>query len=225
MGLFGLELSKACSHPNEEHHRDKRSAIHRRYAIKWLIVAAIGHSSTLHSYLTTLPKTLKSTVTIEAIVFFEGFMRQMTIGRLSKAAGVKVTTIHYYESIDLMGEPERSTSGQRMYGDDAVQRLSFVRHARDLGFPIDSIRELIKLQEQPGENCSNVDVIARHQLADVRQKLSQLGALEAELKRMVSACEGGSIATCKVLESLSDHEHCLDAHEGAAATTRLGERW
>ena len=151
-------------------------------------------------------------------------MKQMTIGRLSKAAGVKVTTIRYYESIDLMGEPERSTSGQRLYGDEAVQRLSFIRHARDLGFPIDSIRELIKLQHQPGKDCTHVDVIARRQLADVRQKLSQLEALEAELKRMVSACEGGSIATCKVLESLGDHEQCLDSHDGGAAAPKIGAR-
>ena len=73
-------------------------------------------------------------------------MKQMTIGRLSKAAGVKVTTIRYYESINLMGVPDRSTSGQRLYDDEAIQRLSFIRHARDLGFPIDSIRDLIDLQ-------------------------------------------------------------------------------
>ena len=147
-------------------------------------------------------------------------MKQMTIGRLSKAAGVKVTTIRYYESIDLMGEPERSTSGQRLYDDDAVQRLSFIRHARDLGFPIDSIRELIKLQHQPGEDCAHVDIIARRQLADVRQKLSQLEALEGELKRMISACEGGSIASCKVLDSLSDHTLCLESHTAKAMSDK-----
>jgi DNA-binding transcriptional MerR regulator len=140
-------------------------------------------------------------------------MKQMTIGRLSKAAGVKVTTIRYYESINLMGVPDRSTSGQRLYDDEAVQRLSFIRHARDLGFPIDSIRDLIDLQHQPGEDCAHVDAIARRQLANVRLKLSQLEALEGELKRMISACEGGTIASCKVLESLSDHGLCLDRHD------------
>jgi len=151
-------------------------------------------------------------------------MKQMTIGRLSKAAGVKVTTIRYYESIELMGKPDRSSSGQRLYGDNAVQRLAFIRHARDLGFPIESIRELIDLQDQPGVDCAHVDVIARRQLADVRQKLSQLEALEGELKRMVSACEGGSIATCKVLESLGDHNQCLDSHDGGVVTGKLGEK-
>jgi len=140
-------------------------------------------------------------------------MKQMTIGRLSKAAGVKVTTIRYYESINLMGVPDRSTSGQRLYDDEAVQRLSFIRHARDLGFPIDSIRDLIDLQHQPGKDCAHVDAIARRQLANVRLKLSQLEALEGELKRMISACEGGTIASCKVLESLSDHGLCLDRHD------------
>ena len=65
-------------------------------------------------------------------------MKPMTIGRLSKAGGVKVTTIRYYESIGLMGEPDRSESGQRLYGEESVQRLSFIRHARDLGFPMDA---------------------------------------------------------------------------------------
>ena len=140
-------------------------------------------------------------------------MKQMTIGRLSKAAGVKVTTIRYYESINLMGVPDRSTSGQRLYDDEAVQRLAFIRHARDLGFPIDSFRDLIDLQHQPGKDCAHVDAIARRQLANVRLKLSQLEALEGELKRMISACEGGTIASCKVLESLSDHGLCLDRHD------------
>ena len=153
----------------------------------------------------------------------EIFVKPMTIGRLSKAAGVKVTTIRYYESIGLMGEPDRSESGQRLYDNEAVQRLSFIKHARDLGFPIDSIRDLINLQAQPGEDCAHVDVIARRQLADVRQKLSQLEALEGELKRMVSACDGGIISSCKVLESLTDHNNCLDQHQGEHQT-KLGAR-
>ena len=88
-------------------------------------------------------------------------MKPMTIGRLSKAAGVKVTTIRYYESIELMGEPDRSDSGQRLYGAGSVQRLSFIRHARDLGFSMNAIRELIELQSDPGEDCAVVERIAK----------------------------------------------------------------
>ncbi|MCR9193437.1 MAG: helix-turn-helix domain-containing protein [Hyphomonas sp.] len=141
-------------------------------------------------------------------------MKPMTIGRLSKAAGVKVTTIRYYESIGLMGEPDRSESGQRLYGNDATQRLSFIRHARDLGFPMDAVRSLIQLQTEPNHDCSAVDSIARQQLADVRKRLNQLEALEAELKRMIASCEGGKVDNCRVMAALNDHNECLnDQHE------------
>jgi len=141
-------------------------------------------------------------------------MKLMTIGKLSRAAGVKVTTIRYYESIDLMGVPDRSDSGQRLYGLDAVQRLSFIRHARDLGFPMDAIRELMRLQAEPGYECSAVDAIAREQLANVRTRLRQLSALESELKRMISCCEGGEIGECQVMASLNDHDACIaESHE------------
>lgn len=149
-------------------------------------------------------------------------MKQMTIGRLSKAAGVKVTTIRYYESIELMGDPDRSQSGQRLYGDEAIQRLSFIRHTRELGFPIEAIRDLIDLQAKPSNDCAVVDSIARRHLADVRERLSKLEALEAELKRMVSACEGGKIAVCEVLGTLSNHDLCLDDHSKGDAVGPTG---
>ena len=141
-------------------------------------------------------------------------MKPMTIGRLSKEAGVKVTTIRYYESVGLMGEPDRSESGQRQYGNEAVQRLSFIRHARDLGFPMDSVRTLIELQTQPDQDCVAVDVIARDQLADVRKRFNQLKALEAELKRMITSCEGGKVRGCQIMNALNDHDQCLsNTHE------------
>nr|WP_070959827.1 helix-turn-helix domain-containing protein [Hyphomonas sp. Mor2] len=141
-------------------------------------------------------------------------MKPMTIGRLSKAADVKVTTIRYYESIGLMGTPDRSESGQRLYGEAAVQRLSFIRHARDLGFPMEAIRDLIELQTEPDQNCSAVDSIARQQLADVRKRLNQLEALEAELKRMIASCEGGNVGNCRVMAALNDHGACLsESHD------------
>lgn len=145
-------------------------------------------------------------------------MRQMTIGQLSKAGGVKVTTIRYYESIGLMGEPDRSDSGQRLYSDEAVHRLSFIRHARDLGFPMDAVRELMKLQTEPGSDCSAVDAIARDHLNDVRKRLGQLEALEAELKRMISKCEGGEVGECRVMAALNDHSDCIaETHDRVTA--------
>ena len=141
-------------------------------------------------------------------------LKAMTIGKLSSRAGVKVTTIRYYESIDLMPEPHRSESGQRIYDETSVERLSFIRHARDLGFPVESIRDLIDLQSKPDQDCASVDAIARRQLANVRYRLNQLEALEAELKRMIAACEGGSVENCTVLACLSDHNNCREDEHG-----------
>jgi len=140
-------------------------------------------------------------------------MSRKTIGILSRECGVKVTTIRYYESIGLIREPDRTASGQRIYDEPAVERLNFIRHARDLGFPVEAIRDLIALQEQPGTDCSEVDRIARTHLADVRRRLNQLEALEAELKHMISKCEGGVISGCRVLQTLSNHADCLDVHD------------
>lgn len=138
----------------------------------------------------------------------------LSIGQLSKETGVKVTTIRYYESIGLVETPTRTPSGQRVYGNDDVERLNFIRHSRELGFPMESISELIALQTNPGADCAAVDAIARRHLADVRRRLTQLEALEGELKRMVTACAGGEIGQCAVMTTLADHANCIaDDHE------------
>lgn len=140
--------------------------------------------------------------------------KSRTIGPLSRATNVKVTTIRYYESIGLLPEPDRSASGQRLYDDAAFDRLRFIRHARDLGFSVDAIRELIELQTDASEDCSHVDEIARRHLSEVRRRLGQLEALEGELERMLNMCEGGNVGECAILECLADHENCLaDEHE------------
>lgn len=137
-----------------------------------------------------------------------------SIGALSKATNVKVTTIRYYEGIGLLAEPERTESGRRVYGKETFERLRFIRHARDLGFDIDAIRELTELQSSEEQDCSHVDQIARRHLTDVRNRIGQLRSLETELKRMLQQCRGGKIEQCAILESLADHEHCIsDRHE------------
>ena len=73
----------------------------------------------------------------------------LTIGKLGEAAGVKVPTIRYYEQIGLLPEPERSAGNQRLYGGKALDRLAFIRHARELGFPLEAIRDLLSLTDNP----------------------------------------------------------------------------
>jgi len=135
-----------------------------------------------------------------------------TIGTLSRRTGTKVQTIRYYEQIGLMPEPGRSEGGQRRYGESELDRLAFIRHARQLGFPLEAIRELLGLSDDPGRNCSAADSIARRQLREVERRIARLEALKAELGRMIAQCHGGTTAECRVLEVLRDHSECLTEH-------------
>lgn len=136
----------------------------------------------------------------------------LSIGALARRTGTNVQTIRYYEQIGIMPEPGRSSGGQRRYGNEAVDRLSFVRHARQLGFPLGAIRELLELSDQPHLTCSNVDHIARRQLKHVESRIRRLKSLRNELRRMIAECSGDSVAECRILEVLRDHSECLTDH-------------
>ncbi|ADE85921.1 MerR family transcriptional regulator [Rhodobacter capsulatus] len=138
----------------------------------------------------------------------------LSIGRLSQETGVKVPTIRYYEQIGLMPAAERSSGNQRLYGAAARRRLSFIRHARDLGFPLEAIRDLLGLTDQPDQPCTAVDAIARAQLTTIRSRIARLQALEDELVRMIGHCTHGRIAECRVIEVLGDHGLCAHDHHG-----------
>ena len=141
----------------------------------------------------------------------------LPIGELSRRTGTKVQTIRYYEQIGLMHEAGRTAGGQRRYAPADLDRLAFIRHARQLGFPLDAIRELLSLSDEPSRSCSEVDSVARRQLHQVEQRIARLQALRKELKRMVSECDGDSVAECRVLEVLRDHSECLTDHEEIGA--------
>ncbi|HWU61049.1 MAG TPA: helix-turn-helix domain-containing protein [Ensifer sp.] len=136
----------------------------------------------------------------------------ITIGKLSETTGVKVPTIRYYESIGLMPEPERTEGNQRRYVRAHLDRLNFIRHARDLGFSVEAIRDLLSLQATPDAPCHDADRIAADNLADVRAKIARLKKLEAELEHIVSECAGGRAGECNVLATLADHSLCTTNH-------------
>ncbi|QFG38134.1 DNA-binding transcriptional MerR regulator [Paracoccus pantotrophus] len=136
----------------------------------------------------------------------------IAIGKLAKATGVKVPTIRYYEQIGLLPPPERTAGNQRLYTPKAQERLAFIRHARDLGFPLEAIRELLSLSDHPGQPCTAADQIARRQLAAVEARIARLGALRDELQRMLAHCACGIIADCRVIEVLGNHALCAHDH-------------
>ena len=136
----------------------------------------------------------------------------LTIGKLAQETGVKVPTIRYYEQIGLLPEPDRSAGNQRLYDPPLVERLRFIRHARDMGFPLEGIRELLALSDDPEGSCAAVDLIATRQLAEVNARLRRLEALRDELERMLAHCSSGRIADCRVIEVLGNHALCGHDH-------------
>ena len=136
-----------------------------------------------------------------------------SIGELSKRTKVKVPTIRYYEEMGLLAEAERTSGNQRRYDKDGLERLSFIRHARDLGFSIGAISSLIELQDHPDRSCETATEIATSQLADVRAKIKRLKLLEKELTRISECCDGHGVSEdCYVLAALADHELCSREH-------------
>ncbi|MBX3597496.1 MAG: helix-turn-helix domain-containing protein [Rhizobiaceae bacterium] len=136
----------------------------------------------------------------------------LTIGKMANATGVKVPTIRYYEQIGLLPDAERSAGNQRLYAKNALERLRFIRHARELGFPLEAIRDLLALSDKPDQSCAAADAIAKRQLQAVRARIARLQALEVELQRMVTQCEHGKMSDCRVIGVLGNHELCQHDH-------------
>jgi DNA-binding transcriptional MerR regulator len=127
----------------------------------------------------------------------------LPIGTLARATGTKAETIRYYEGIGLLAAPARTRGNYRAYGPAHLNRLSFIRRARDLGFTLAQVRGLLSLADQPERSCEAVDAIARQNLVEVERKLADLGALRRELDSIISQCGHGTIAQCRIIEALS----------------------
>ncbi len=135
-----------------------------------------------------------------------------SIGEMARRTGVKVPTIRYYEELGLIAAPERTEGGQRRYGRADLDRLAFIRHARDLGFSLEAIRALLRLSAHPQTPCADADAIAAAHLAEVRERIARLERLEAELERIAGGCHGETAGECYVLQALADHGLCGHEH-------------
>lgn len=130
----------------------------------------------------------------------------LTIGDLAARSGVTAEAIRYYEREGVIPRARRGGIGRyRLYGAADAERLRFVRRARDLGFSLGEVRELLALaSDDPDRPCGAVNRVARSHLAQVEEKLGQLTALRAELQRLISACDGDVVlANCSLLGALS----------------------
>ncbi len=131
----------------------------------------------------------------------------MTIGLLARRAGCSVPTVRYYEEIGLLPRAARRSGGHRVYADNDLRRLRFIRRCRDFGFAINQVKEIVALAEKREQDCTAARDLAARQLDDVRHKLRELRALERNLKQIVdnctAQCAGGPAGCCVILADLA----------------------
>ena len=126
----------------------------------------------------------------------------MKIGQVSAATGCQIETIRYYERIGLLKAPARTEAGYRHYTDADVDRLRFVARGRALGFSLEEIASLLRLAQDEGLSCDDVDRLARAHLADVQQRVGELLRIQEELQRTIEGCRGTQRSQCSILQAL-----------------------
>jgi DNA-binding transcriptional MerR regulator len=136
-------------------------------------------------------------------------MDELRIGALAERTGTNAPTIRYYEEIGLLRPPDRQPGGQRVYGEEDLKRLTFIRRCRQFGFPIEQVRSLVGLLNDRSRSCMEARDLALEHLAAVRVKLRDLTALEKSIAGFVASCEttacaGGPGPDCVILEDLCE---------------------
>jgi MerR family mercuric resistance operon transcriptional regulator len=128
--------------------------------------------------------------------------RGYAIGEMSRATGVNIETIRYYERIGIMPAPDRTRGGNRQYNHAQLKRLSFIKRARGLGFSIKEIRALLDMADGQDFTCGEVHGMTMQHLAAVRDKITALRRLEKALTNMAAECSRGDVPECPILDTL-----------------------
>ena len=132
-------------------------------------------------------------------------MAGLSIGQLAEAAEVAVDTIRFYEREGLIAEPPRLRSGYRQYPLETVRRVRFIRRAKELGFTLKEVSELLELRVDPDTSCAEVRGLAKAKLHDVRQRIAELQRIETVLDRLARVCRGrGPTSECPILDLLDE---------------------
>ena len=130
-------------------------------------------------------------------------MKQFTIGQVATQAGIKVETIKFYQRRGLIEQPPRPESGYRTYPTETVRQIHFILRAKELGFSLQEIRELLGLRVTSGTSCSEIKVRAEAKLANIQQKQRVLARMETILRQLAIACQGqGPLSECPILSAL-----------------------
>lgn len=131
-------------------------------------------------------------------------MDGLTIGKLAKQAGVTIDTVRFYERRGLINKPDRTQSNYRVYPAEDIARLTFIKKAKELGFSLNEIKDLLSLQEDPHASKADVKKRTEIKMRDIEAKISDLSRILTVLKHLAGACDGhGPISECPILEALT----------------------
>jgi MerR family mercuric resistance operon transcriptional regulator len=130
----------------------------------------------------------------------------LTRGTLAVRSGCNIETIRYYERIGILPPPPRTEGGHRLYGQDLIKRLTFVRRSRELGFTLEEIRQLLRLVDGSNYTCAQVETLAHAHAHDIREKIADLRKLKSVLEAMASQCTGGEVPECPIIDALFDSQ-------------------
>jgi len=130
-------------------------------------------------------------------------MKNLTIGKLAKRAEVNVETVRYYERRGLIPKPSLPGSGYRQYPQDVVARIQFIKRAKELGFSLKEISELLSLRVDPNTTCGDVKRLAEIKIADIEERIRTLESIKKALAKLVTMCSGqGPTGECPIIEVL-----------------------
>jgi MerR family mercuric resistance operon transcriptional regulator len=130
--------------------------------------------------------------------------RTFGIGELARESGVGIETVRYYERSELMPNPPRTEGGRRIYTQDHLKRLVFIRRCRELGFSLEEIRGLLDLVDGKQYTCGEVQAMTLGHAETVRRRIASLRRLEKTLSRVAAKCSGGTVPDCPIIDALLD---------------------
>ncbi len=132
----------------------------------------------------------------------------LTIGEIAKRSGIGIETVRFYERKGLIAEPPRTDSGYRQYPEEVVGRIRFIRRAKELGFALKEISELLSLRVDPNTTCADVREQTELKIADVEEKIRALQTIKTALEKLAVSCTGsGPTSECPILEALDSQEN------------------
>lgn len=133
----------------------------------------------------------------------------MNIGEAAKASGISAKMIRHYEGIGLIEESRRSPAGYRIYSNNDLHTLSFIKSSRSLGFSLDQIKQLLSLWQDRGRASSDVKALALQHIKELDDKIAELSAMRNLLQNLATECHGDNRAECPILQGLE--QQCGEA--------------